>query len=243
MKSILPYLLLLLLCVIAGAPTVHGQNGSAQWTEWSKKDAEKLLTSSPWAQSQVETDLTEMFYTPTSPRGGAPNASSRAQQGAFNQEVNLTYHIRFFSARPIRQALARLYQIQEKPEGEALKGLNDFANAVASNVIIVTVTAESAEKRVLGKVMQSFDSAITATLKNNVFLERGDGARIFLQEYVRPGKDGFGARFIFPRFVDGRPFLNADSGNLRFYAEFAPNLKLNMRFSVSQMKYGDQLEY
>ena len=232
----------LLICLVGCPVTTLGQKKSDVWTEWSKKDAEKVLTSSPWAQTQVEADLTEMFYSPTSNRGGL-NASGRAQQGATNQEVTLSYHIRFFSARPIRQALARLYQLQRQPTGEELQGLENFANAVPEKVIIVTVNYESSDGRTAGRAMQIFESAITATLKNKAYLERKDGTRVFLQEYVPPGKDGFGARFVFPRFVQERPFLTDDSGEVRFYAELAEAMKVNMRFSVSQMKYNNQLEY
>jgi hypothetical protein len=235
--------LLLLACLVGLSLTTQGQKKSDVWTDWSKKDAEKVLSSSAWAQTQVETDLSEMFYAPTSANRGAPNSAARAQQGATNQEVSLSYHIRFFSARPIRQALARLYQIQRQPTGEELKGLETFASAVPSSVIIVTVTYDSSDGRTLGRVMQVFESAITATLKNKVYLERKDGTRLFLDEYVPPGKDGFGARFIFPRTYQGKPFISDDSGDVRFYAELADGMKVNMRFSVSQMKYKDQLEY
>lgn len=235
--------LYLLICLVGCSVTTLGQKKTHVWTEWSKKDAEKLLTSSPWAQTQVETDLTEMFYSPTSANRGAPNSAGRAQQGATNQEVTLSYHIRFFSARPIRQALARLYQVQRQPTGEELQGLESFANAVPEKVIIVTVSYESSDGRTAGRAMQIFESAITATLKNRAYLERKDGARVFLQEYVPPGKDGFGARFVFPRFLQERPFIADDSGEVRFYAELADAMKVNMRFSVSQMKYNNQLEY
>ena len=242
MKTIASLYLFLIACVIGFSVTTQGQKKSDVWTEWSKKDAEKLLTSSPWAQTQVDTDLTEMFYSPTSNRGGL-NSAGRAQQGATNQEVTLSYHIRFFSARPIRQALARLYQLQRQPAGEELKGLESFANAVPEKVIIVTVTYESSDGRTAGRAMQIFESAITSTLKNKAYLERKDGTRVFLQEYVPPGKDGFGARFVFPRFRQERPFIADDSGEIRFYAELAEAMKLNMRFSISQMKYNNQLEY
>src|ERR1051325_4135993 len=105
MKSVNCLYLLIVCCVIGFSITTQGQKKPNVWTEWTKKDAEKVLTSSPWAQTQVETDLSEMFYSPTSAGRGAPNSSARAREGATNQEVNLSYHIRFFSARPIRQDL------------------------------------------------------------------------------------------------------------------------------------------
>lgn len=243
MKNTACLYILVILCLLGVALTAQSQKIAGDWTEWTKKDAEKLLTSSPWAQTQVETDLTEMFYTPTSPLPGAPNSAARGREGATNQEITVSYHIRFFSARPIRQALARLYQLQQKPNEQEMKGLHEFASLVPSKVIIVAVTYESTDKRAMGKVMQAFNSAITESLRTKAYLERKDGARLFLEEYVPPGKDGFGARFIFPRFFQERPFINDDSGEVRFYAEFADSMKLNMRFSVSQMKYKDQLEF
>jgi hypothetical protein len=42
------------------------QKTDKPWTQWSKKEAEKILSDSPWAQVQTETDTAEMFFSPTS---------------------------------------------------------------------------------------------------------------------------------------------------------------------------------
>jgi len=231
--------LILLICA-AAAPA---QKKNSPWTEWSKKDAEKILSNSPWAQTQVDTNLTEMFYQPTSDRRNAPNAGARNVEGAVNQEVKLSYHIRFFSARPVRQALARLYLIQEKPDAERAQGLRTFAEVESTNAIILTVTFESNDGRLSGKVMQAFNSGVTSILKNKTYLERNDGSRLFLEEYVPPGKDGFGARFIFPRKINDRPFIDQDTREVRFYSEYGENANLNMRFKIANMIYNGRLEY
>ena len=220
-----------------------GQNKTVPWTEWSKKDAEKLLTDSPWAHIQVDTNISEMFYQPTSPNRNAPNSNQRASEGAVNQEMKVTYHIRFFSARPVRQALVRLYQIQEKLDAESEKGLRTWAELESKESIILTVTFESTDGRFSGKAMQAFNSAVTAVLKNKTYLERNDGARLFLNEYVPPGRDGFGARFIFHRSVDGKPFITSDTKDIRFFSEYSESLKLNMKFKVAEMIYNGMLEY
>ena len=91
--------------------------------------------------------------------------------------------------------------------------------------------------------MQAFNSAATGMLKNNTYLERNDGKRLFLEEYVPPGKDGFGARFIFLRELDGQPFITKDSGDVRFYAQFTDSIKIDRRFKVPEMIYKGDLEY
>jgi hypothetical protein len=92
--------------------------------------------------------------------------------------------------------------------------------------------------------MQAFNSAATGTLKNNVYLERNDGKRLFLEEYVPPGKDGFGARFIFLRNQEEKPFLDAGTREVRFYAEYPrTGIKVDRQFKIADMIYQGQLEY
>ena len=218
------------------------------WTEWSQKEAEKMLSNSPWAQIQKDTDTTEMFFQPTADPNlagnRAPNANSRLEQGATNQSTNLNYGIRFFSARPIRQAFIRSIQLQQKKlEPDVLERMKNFAELPATDSIIVAVTVEGTDKRSLGKVMQLIQSAATGTLKNTTYLERNDGKRLFLEEYVPPGRDGFGARFIFLRKVDEHPFLSPEFTDVRFVSEIASTIKLNMRFKLADMMLDGKLEY
>jgi len=246
MKKRLPVVLALLVPALVAGVTVIGQNQEKSWKEWSKKDAEKVLTDSAWAHVQVDTDTSEMFFQPTtdSRSGRAPNGNSRLEQGATNQATSIQYAIRFFSARPVRQAFMRIIQSQRKDlEPDVVARMNSFAEVPAGESIIIAVTIEGTDKRSLGKVMQIVESAATGTLKNTTYLERNDGKRLFLQEYVPPGKDGFGARFIFPRMVDERPFLTTDFQDVRFVSEFGTAVKLNMRFKVADMMVDGKLEY
>ena len=237
---------LLLLSAVA-IETVIGQKQTAKsWKDWTKDDAEKILNHSAWGQQQVDTDLSEMFFTPTTDArtSRAPNAGSRLEQGATNQETKMMYGIRFFSARPVRQAFIRMIQLKQKNlEADVLERMNNFAELPSGDSIIIAVTIEGTDKRSLGKVMQLVSSAATGTLKNSTYLERNDGKRLFLEEYVPPGRDGFGARFIFPRMVDERPFLTSETQDVRFFAEFGTAIKLNMRFKISDMMVDGKLEY
>jgi hypothetical protein len=234
----------LLLALTAAA----AQKKDKPWTEWSKKDVEQMLNDSPWAQTQTDTDTSQMFYSPsTDPRmTGVRNNSTtdtRLGQGATNQAVSVKFHVQFFSARPIRQALVRRMTIQQKPTPEAAQKMTNFAEMQPKDSIIVTVTFESTDQRYAASVMQAFNSAATGTLKNNTYLERSDGKHLFLEEYVPPGKDGFGARFIFLRYPDEQPFITASTAEVRFYAQFSNDLKVDRRFKIADMLYQGTLEY
>jgi hypothetical protein len=233
---------LLLVCALVSGGAA--QKKAKTWTEWSKKDAEKILNDSPWGQTQVETDTSEMFFQPTSPGGSGATGTTRSTEGATNQEINIKYYVRFFSARPIRMALARIVALNN-PTMQAAEGLKKFAEYQPTDITIVTVWFDSTDQRSGGKVLQALSSGETSTLQQDAYLERKDGKRLFLQEYVKPGKDGFGARFIFPRKVDGQPFLTADSGEVRFHAELGSNkeFKIDRRFKLADMMYEGALEY
>lgn len=247
MKTVIALLLAFSATSFAFATAVEAiQKEQRPWTDWSQKEVEKMLSSSPWAQIQKDADTTEMFFQPTAdPRfTRAPNSKARLEEGATNQEVVLSYGIRFFSARPVRQAFIRQIQLRQKTlEPEVLARMKNFAEVPASDSIIIAVTTESSDKRFLSKAMQLINSAATGTLKNTTYLERSDGKRLFLQEYVPPGRDGFGARFIFPRLVDERPFLTPEFAEVRFVSEIASTIKLNMRFKLADMMLDGKFEY
>lgn len=226
------------------------QKQSKPWGEWSKKDAEKILNDSPWGQTQTETDTSQMFYSPTSDpntRGRTSNDSSRLGQGATNTEVHVNFHVRFFSAKPIRQAFARLIELNQPNLPKQTEAqLTAWSNAHSDDWIIVAVAFDSTDQRYGNVVMQAFGSATTDLAKNNTYLERKDGKKVFLSEYQAPGKDGAGAKFVFARTLDGQPFMTADGGEFRFHSEFSTGsnaIKLDRRFKAADMLYEGQFEY
>lgn len=236
--------------------------GGAQekpWSEWTKIEAEKILNNSAWGHTQTETDTSEMMYSPTSQSGMSSSTrtgilgtqsdrqsinNNRAAQGANNQAIAVTYRVRLLSARPVRQAFMRVIELTQKnPDKELLEGLRSFVQRDFSDFIVVAVAFDSTDGRYSGASLQAFASGTVGTLKNKTYLERKDGKRVFLMDYHAPINDGLGAKFIFPRIVDEKKFLNADSGAVRFYSEVSDQIKLNVTFKVSEMMYNGRLEY
>jgi hypothetical protein len=228
--------LILALGLLGGLATA--QKKVKPWTEWSEKDAQKILDDSPWAHIQTETDVTEMFFTPTT-QGNSGAGTSRGTQGATNQATKLDFRIRLLSAKPVRQALARTIIAKQPDMAPQMKA---FVDRDFGEFIVVAVTWDSADQRYSGQAMQLFNSANTGLIKNKTFLEVKGGQRNFLGQYLAPQADGLGAKFIFPRTVDEKPFVPAD-GELRFWSEFSDKIKLNMRFKLSEMTYEGKLEY
>lgn len=250
---------LAVLLALISAAAVTAQKHSTTWMELPMKDAEKILNESPWAHTQIDTDVSEMFYSPT--KGGTPSAArstattgqvgnqqsvndNRADRGAVNQAVSIKYRICFLSARPVRQAFAKMVlSSQHQADDNLVAQLQSFVDRDFSPYIVIAVSVEANDRRFSGPIMQAINSANTGSLKNTAYLEREDGKRLFLVSYLAPIQDGLGAKFIFPRSENGEFFLTAKNDSVRFVAEFNDSFKLNMRFKVSDMMFEDKLEY
>jgi hypothetical protein len=229
----------LTICLMV-AGSVAGQKKQKPWKDWSKNDAQKVLNDSPWAHLQVDQDFIEA--NPLKPR-----AIDSATEARLKQNEGMTYGIRFFSARPIRQAFVRMIQLQKKELApDMVTRLNTFAETPSENLMVIAVTVENPDANLLGKAMQIFRNSTTTKLKAGTYMERSDGKRVYIEQYTPPGGDGFGARFIFPRMLDGKPFLGPEFTIVRFVSELSEpetTIKLHMTYKVSEMMLDGQLEF
>ena len=211
---------------------------SKPWTEWSKKDADKMLNDSAWAQSQTKGEA-----PPAMDRGANEGRSTNAPASSSPISTEYNIRVRLASAKPIREGLARRIVLSQPDKSKELtdqlqpiidKGFGDF--------IIVAVNVDAQQGRIAMGQLAPLARSTTATLAGKVYLERKDGKRLELLEYKSPIADGMGGKFIFPRTLDDKPFLAQESDSVRFVLNL-DKLKVDAKFKVSGMMYSDKLEY
>ena len=235
--------LFLCLVIVGYCLVAFAQKQPKPFLEWSSNEVKKMLDDSPWAHSQIETDTSEMFFRPDG-RNPAPASSQRGAIGQTNQATSVNYRVRLLSARPIREAFARHVLFSQKSEDPQLVAqLKSFVERDFSDYIVVAVSYDTKDPRFENVPIQAFAGAVTANLKSTTYLDRNDGKRLFLADYRAPSADGMGAKFIFLRNVDGKPFLTSENSSVRFYSEIGSKVKLDVRFKISEMQYNGRLEY
>jgi hypothetical protein len=226
---------------------IFSLNASGQWdkkppAEWTEKEAIKVLNDSPWGRTQTYTNPMEQYRGPTTGRQGVSNQTTNLPPSS----LHLNFRVRFLSAKPIRQAFGRLLELKAKGKvsNEVAEQLKQFASGEFLEIIVVAVSAESDDT---GANVQQANALLsqgsTAKFKNNTFLEIKGGKRIFIQEYQPPRPDGFGARFIFQRIVDEKPFITPESEEIHFVAPLSDVYRLDRRYKVKEMMYEGKLEY
>lgn len=222
------------------------------WTEWNEKDAQKVLTESAWAQSQtdfVETQPAGSSITKTQARNAATttaaeNTESGETLGKKSTALSTIYRVAFLTAKPVRAAFIRLIELrQPETPAEKVAERRTFIDRDFGEHVVVTVVLDGTNRAARVSAMQEISAANAEALKATTYLERKDGKRVALMDYRPPIQDGMGAKFIFPRMLDGQPFLDANSGELRVNIQIGKTVKVNRRFKVSEMMYDGKLEY
>jgi len=222
------------------------------WTEWSQKDAEKIWNDSSWAQTQTEgggveesTQTSAISSTTAARESQVRNASAAAKAGESGEKKEaaaIHYRVRLLTAKPIRAAFVRLVELQGAP-AERVAQLRTFVDRDFGDYIVVTITADGSDQKRKLAVGQVLGNADANALKDVTYLERKDGKRVQLVDYRAPVEDGLGAKLVFPRTVDGQPFIDANSGEVHFSMDLGKLVKINRRFKVSDMMYEGKLEF
>ncbi len=196
-----------------------------------------MLANSPWARDQT-----------------VPIPIAGINSGAYGEkELYIKMTARFFSALPIRQAYVRMMELQNKYDDMTPDQREEFAKRFTralkldvSDRVIVAVEVDTNVPDWNRDLKTYFQNASVNTLKQNVYLITPKVGRIQAVEYYPPSADGTGAKFIFPRQVEGKPILSPDDKdvNIEYYLSTASiSDKFVIRFDVNKMSYQDQLNY
>jgi hypothetical protein len=221
------------------------------WTEWSEKDAEKILNDSAWGQTQTEETGSQATQTSAVSSTTAAKertvrdagaASTSAQSGESTGPASVHYRVRLLTAKPIRAAFVRMIELRGA-SAERMAQLRPFVDQDFGDYIVVTISLDGNDRKRMMPIQQALLTAEAATLKESTYLERKDGTRVALSQYRPPTQDGLGAKLIFPRTVDGKPFIDAAAGEVRFGSELSRGVKISRRFKISEMMYDGKLEY
>ncbi len=228
-------------CVAATA-----QDASKPWGEWSKKDAERILNESAWGQTYVQegAQASQTSAITATSASTSRNISNQGESGESRPSRTMKFRARFLTAKPVREAFARVVVLQQPNASAELKTqLQGFIDRDFGDFLVVSFSIEADDERMTKGAMMGLGRLTAETLKDKVYLERKDGKRATLTDYRPPTEDGMGAKFIFSRTLDGQPFLVEDADFVKFFFQLSDKQKVTMKYKVSAMTYGGKLEY
>lgn len=241
------------------------------FSQWSAKDAKKVLEDSPWTdkESLVEPQFVPVSATsggpgvasPPTVRGGGAAASPAGGTSditggeATGREASLEvwYRAQIRSALPIRQAMVRQAQLEQNYDKMTPEQKSDF-DAQAARLLNAQFPEHIVISIVYGSNVQARDNELArfwqtrgAAEAPNNFSLIGSGGRI-VRPIAAQATPGAGREFqvVFPRALNGEPLVGPDDKEL--ILEFiSPEIqtqkaeRIRLSFKVKKMLNGREL--
>ncbi len=211
-------------------------NVAPAFSSWPLDKAVQILNDSPWARQETFTRVI---------RGVGSGISGE-------KEIYSTFYVRFLSARPIREAYARVQQIQNGYDKMSPEQKRSFDLALlpqlemnTSRWIVLSVSFRSNDPNEESNVRRFFQSQTAQTLKNKVYLSTPVFPQVELSAYFPPREESVGAKFVFSREIDGVPVVSKDCDFVTFelLEVMGANFRLRSTFSVKSMLIGEELVF
>jgi hypothetical protein len=215
----------LFLCFAGSAPDWITQT---PFEKWSMEKAVQILNDSPWARQETFTKVIS---------GVGSGISGE-------KEIYNTFYVRFLSARPIREAYARIQQIQHGYDKMPASDKKNFEIAQQPNLamdttrwIVVSVSFRSNDPNEESSVRRFLQSETANTLKTKAFLSTPSCPQVELSAYFPQREESVGAKFVFPREVNGAPVITQECPNitLELLDITGANSRLRAIFAVQPM--------
>jgi hypothetical protein len=187
------------------------------FTSWSEKDALRVLRKSPWCEEFrwiVRDDSDETRYGLDGTR-----------------EIATIFRVNVFSARVVREAYVSL---AAKGDASIFRKHHDYINQEFDGIVLaLTLDSEPKGAADLLPIQHRLERLTRPELVTHTYLASESGKRVYLMDYLPPGPDGTGAKFIFPsRTADGSPFPPVGDKTIKFQT---------IEFTVKETYIGRQM--
>jgi hypothetical protein len=207
MRALLLCAALIPFVAAAAAPGSSSGYGGRPYWEWPLGAAVEILNSSPWARHETFTRVV----------GGIGSGISG------EKEIYNTFYVRFLSALPVREAYARVQQLQHRysdlsPEKRKLfdATMQRTLDMDVDRWIVIALGFRSNDPNEESAVRRFLQSQTTETLKTSAFLSTPEFPQVALAAYYAPREESVGARFVFPREIGGAPLVNGKTSRVTF---------------------------
>lgn len=205
------------------------------FTEWKYDEVIKMLEDSPWAGK----------VTHTSQRQGRGTTNVAGEMEIYNQ-----YTIRFFSSKPIRSAYVRMMMLMNKFDEMSQEDQAAFEQKFApalrdfDDQVIINLDFATNDRQASMEVDRQLKQMTSELLKQNAYLISDRLGRVEIKEYYPPSPDGTGAKFVYPREVDGKPVVEKGDKEVKFEL-YVPGTgeKIFQVWKVKDMIYEGKLSF
>ena len=222
------------------------------WKTWSKSECKKMLEESPWAKRLlVENNSADNSL----PMAHARPTDSPGVQVSYPGAGEIVYFAQLLSATPVRSALIRQRQIEQKfdkmsdAEKTAFDGkMEKELSFIKENTMAVRVVLEANKPALADAADTYWQSLSTNSVPPNTLLIREKGGQIPPLTFTFIKGSETEIDLTFPRSIRAEPVVAPDAKSLKLQfphpaiADF-PERNVTMEFRLDKMLWNGKLAY
>ncbi len=204
------------------------------YTAWTQKECETLLTKSPW-----------IFSNALFEGGNFGPLSAGGDQ--VSKERTVTFRFRLLSAKPVRMAFGRLELLQKPGDPSLAQHIAGMIEAPADPANRIVVQLEFSVRPPGDPVVRDIHSFLLngnlSRFRDNTVLASSKKVIVPIIEYRAPNAKQTNAVFVFPRFDEkGALYFSGDEKWVSLRTEIL-NYKIYARNPGDKMKFQGQFEF
>jgi hypothetical protein len=219
------------------------------WKEWNKRECNKILDDSPWAQRKLIENNSAITSQPNLTRDIDPSVGGVSNLGA----GEITYRVRLDSAEPIREAVIRQEQLEKNYEKmtddqkKSFESQMDQKMAKHPDSILIHVIFEGNSASLKTGLAMYWEGFTSDVIPPDVYMAIDDGTRILPRSYsIKKAENEF--ELIFPRIANNQPLMRPGAKSMKLMIK-SPRIgdfsekKVTVEFKPDKMMFGGKLEY
>ena len=220
------------------------------FTTWSDKECNEILSKSPWAYSNS--------FGEVPPIGNQTAGIDRRTTGmpdpTFGEaESTQVFEFRLMTAKPIRMAMARMQMLQKPNDPALMDQVMKYVNTQAEKEIVIQISYRTVPigSSAVQDVHRYFLGANLADFRSTTSLASEKSGVVPIAAYLPPGPNRSLPAFVFPRLKDsGEPNFTAETKQITFRSEFTPlvgtkrmRYDIFVKMNTKQMLFKEELAF
>jgi hypothetical protein len=221
--------------------------------QWTKAEVTRLLNDSAWARTQEVRVRPRRQMRSVAGQTESESVDRHAALGGAAEARDYKFTIRLRSALPIRQAIARLVQLEAKYD-ELSAAEKKNVDAQTSKLLecpecrddyVISVGFGSTNSQGADLIYEWFRGQTIESLKRYIYLANDRGERRELSGFVSPKVPGDEAFFFFARRDrQGHPLISENDKKVIFrMSEQNTNSATNFTLDVRRMNVAGRIEF
>lgn len=220
------------------------------FTTWSEKECNEIITKSPWAYSNSFGEVPPIGQQ----TAGIDDRSRGLGDPNFGEaESTQVFEFRLMTAKPVRMAFARMQLLQKPNDPALMEQVMKYVNTAPEKEIVIQISYRTIPtgSSAVQDVHRYFLGANLADFRTSTSLASDKSGIVPIAAYLPPAPNRSLPAFVFPRLKEsGEPNFTTETKQITFRSEFSPlvgakkmKYDIFVKMNTKQMIFKEQLTF